>query len=609
MSDADFIQQLLTLPQVRFACLSPDRRWVAFAWYRVHENLDVFVSPADGSSEPVALTHTPEMTRLMSWTPDSRALIVGQDKARNERVQLFRVHLDRPQEMVPLTEEDPPYFIRGGDLHPNGRWLIYGANYDFETGQEIEPTWLYRHDLETGERLPLARPAKGAYYSPQLNRGGTHVLYARQDRHPAGYQVWLVDVEGREDRELFNAGDEFKAFAHWLPDGRRVVIHAESTDGQAQEHTSVGLIDLEIDQLTWLLDDPTRQIEPPFVLPISDQIVLQEVRDARPRASLLDPDTGVEQAFSSLEGNLEPVGQTASGEWVALTFSSCQPSDLVRLSSPDDLVSLTDVWSRTDLSPERLTPAEDFRWRSTDGLEIQGWLYRAAPPSERAIVYVHGGPTAHSQDALNASIQYFVSRGFNVLDPNYRGSTGFGLKFREAIKEDGWGGREQDDIAAGARALIDAGLAAPGKVGITGTSYGGYSAWYAITHQSPDVIAASAPICGMTDLVVDYETTRPDLRPYSEEMMGGSPEQAPERYYERSPIHFVEHIQGRLLIVQGAQDPNVTPENVRQVVGRLQEAGQEYQLLVFEDEGHGVVRVENQERLYMELADFFDSAL
>ncbi len=72
---------------------------------------------------------------------------------------------------------------------------------------------------------------------------------------------------------------------------------------------------------------------------------------------------------------------------------------------------------------------------------------------------------------------------------------------------------------------------------------------------------------------------------------------------ERLPIHFVEHIQGRLLIVQGAQDPNVTPENVRQVMGRLQEAEQEYQLLVFEDEGHGVVRVENQERLYMELAD------
>jgi dipeptidyl aminopeptidase/acylaminoacyl peptidase len=69
----------------------------------------------------------------------------------------------------------------------------------------------------------------------------------------------------------------------------------------------------------------------------------------------------------------------------------------------------------------------------------------------------------------------------------------------------------------------------------------------------------------MTDLVVDYQTTRPDLRPYSEEMIGGNPEQAPQHYFERSPIHFVQDIRGRLMIVQGAQDPNVTPENVRQV--------------------------------------------
>ncbi|MGD9099796.1 MAG: prolyl oligopeptidase family serine peptidase [Anaerolineae bacterium] len=613
MGDNDFIQQLLTLPAVRSACLSPDRHWVAFEWYRVHENLDVFVAPLDGSREPFALTHTSEWTELMSWTSDSRALIVGQDKGGNERTQLFRVHLDRPQEMHPLTQADPPYFIRGGDLHPNGRWLIYGANYDFETDQEIEPTWLYRHDLETGERLPLARPEKGAYYIPQLNRDGTHVLYARRDRHPAGRQVWLVDVEGREDRELVNAGDVLKAYGHWLPDGRRIVVHAESTDGQPQEHTSVGLYDLATEQLTWLLDDPARQIEAPYLLPDSDQIVLREIRDARPRASLLDPHSGDEQAFPSLDGNLKPVGQAANGEWVALCYSANQPADLVRFPftarSPADLRSLTNVWSRTDLSPERLTPAEDFRWRSTDGLEIQGWLYRAASPSDRAIIYVHGGPSYHSENALNSQIQYLVSRGFNVLDPNYRGSTGFGLKFREAIKEDGWGGREQDDIASGARALIEAGLAAPGKVGVTGTSYGGYSAWCAITRQPPDVVAASAPICGMTDLVVDYETTRPDLRPYSAEMMGGSPEEVPERYHERSPIHFVENIQGRLLIVQGAQDPNVTPENVRQVVKRLQATGKEYQLLVFDDEGHGIGRPENQGRLYTELADFFESAL
>jgi dipeptidyl aminopeptidase/acylaminoacyl peptidase len=144
---------------------------------------------------------------------------------------------------------------------------------------------------------------------------------------------------------------------------------------------------------------------------------------------------------------------------------------------------------------------------------------------------------------------------------------------------------------------------------VTGTSYGGYSAWHQITHAPVETVGAAAPICGMTDLVVDYETTRPDLRPYSEEMIGGRPDQIPEKYAERSPINSIQNIRGKLLIVQGALDPNVTPENVRQVRRRLDAQGIPYELLVFEDEGHGIVKPANQEKLYAALADFFDRAL
>jgi dipeptidyl aminopeptidase/acylaminoacyl peptidase len=112
----------------------------------------------------------------------------------------------------------------------------------------------------------------------------------------------------------------------------------------------------------------------------------------------------------------------------------------------------------------------------------------------------------------------------------------------------------------------------------------------------------------MTDLVVDYETTRPDLRPYSEEMMGGSPTQVPQKYKDRSPIHYVENIKGRLLIVQGLRDPNVTPENVRAVKTALDKAQVEYETLVFEDEGHGIDRPENQKVLYQHLVEFFTQA-
>jgi dipeptidyl aminopeptidase/acylaminoacyl peptidase len=266
------------------------------------------------------------------------------------------------------------------------------------------------------------------------------------------------------------------------------------------------------------------------------------------------------------------------------------------------------MWEESWITPNELAPAESIWWQSEDGRSIQGWLYRPAGAARGTIVQVHGGPTAHSEDEFDAKIQYLVAEGFNVLSPNYRGSTGFGLAFEEAIKEDGWGSQEQDDIRAGIESLIARGIAQPGRVGITGTSYGGYSSWWAITHWPAEIVAAAAPICGMTDLVVDYETTRPDLRPYSEEMMGGSPQQVPERYRDRSPIHFVSGIKGRLLIVQGMRDPNVTPDNLEVVRQALDREGIEYELLTFEDEGHGIRKRSNLRLLYGELCRYFAQA-
>jgi dipeptidyl aminopeptidase/acylaminoacyl peptidase len=202
-----------------------------------------------------------------------------------------------------------------------------------------------------------------------------------------------------------------------------------------------------------------------------------------------------------------------------------------------------------------------------------------------------------------------VARGFTVLAPNYRGSTGFGMAFQELIKADGWGGREQEDIRTGALALIAEGLAEPGRVGITGLSYGGYSSWCAITRCPPEVIAAAAPVCGMTDLVVDYEGTRPDLRPMCDEYLGGPPSAFPALYRERSPVNFVDNIRGRLLIVQGLRDPNVTPANMRVVCHALDAAGKPYELLTFDDEGHGIYKPKNRRILYRRLAAFFTDAL
>jgi dipeptidyl aminopeptidase/acylaminoacyl peptidase len=597
------LDALLSIPALFGAMVSPDGEWVAWSWSRLGPASDVFAAPTDGSRAPLRLTQTAEGdTEVVSWTPDGKSVLVSQDNDGDERVRLFRIKLAEPGTMEPLTQANPNYFLRGGQLHPNGRWLVYAANLDAQSGEETEADRLYRHDLKTGERKVLAALEKGSIPLPELNRAGTHVLYSRNDLDPAGQQTWLVDIEGDEDHEILNFGPAVKVSASWLHDGRRVLFVVE-----AGSYRKLGVWDQG--SVRWLVDDPGRSIEEAFAPPNGGPAIVVGVEQARTRASLLDVEAGTETPLEHTNGNLVPLAPVGDGRWVCTYYGSRYPADLVHFGEPNaEPSSITDLPQRMPADLPRLVAAENFRWRSVDGLEVQGWLYRTPAESVGTVVLVHGGPTSRAEDRFNAQIQFFVSRGFEVLVPNYRGSTGFGLPFQESIKEDGWGGREQEDIRCGIEALIEAGVSAPGRVGVTGTSYGGYSAWWAITHFSPQTVAAAAPICGMTDLVVDYNATRPDLRPYSEEMMGGSPENVPDIYRERSPIEFVRNIRGELLIVQGLQDPNVTPDNVHAVTEVLHRENIPYELLTFEDEGHGIARPENLRILYPRLADFFQKA-
>lgn len=591
---SDLVDQLLTLPRIAGERVSPDGRFVAWSWFGVSEGADVFVAPTDLSAPPLRLTHTGQETMVVSWSADSRTLVVGEDQDGDERVRLYAIDRDAPDALRPLTEANPNFFIYGGRLSPDGRILYYAANVD-ESGREIETHWLYAHDLATDTRRALARPVKANAYAPYPNAAGTKLLYARKDRHPAGSQVWVVNADGGDDRELINLGDDVKVRAGWFPHDDRILVL-----GERKTHKALGV--MRDGTTRWLIDDPSVALEGAHVPHNADRIVAIETREAVSRAILVDPDTGAREPWNAPPTEL-PLAPAPSG-WIVSRYAARQPRDLVRAV---DGASLTGLWSRTALKRERLTDPEDLRWEGPGGMAIQGWFYRARAPIGTVIV-VHGGPTAHSEARLDPQIQFLVDAGFNVLDPNYRGSTGFGLAFREAIKRDFWGGAEQDDILAGARHLVATGRAVAGRIGITGTSYGGYSSWCAITRAPKALIAAAAPVCGMTDLVVDYETTRPDLRPYSEEMLGGAPSQVPSRYFERSPIHFVARIVGRLLIVQGARDPNVTPENVTAMRAALDRAGVSYEALVFEDEGHGIMKPANRRVLYARLRDFFAEA-
>jgi dipeptidyl aminopeptidase/acylaminoacyl peptidase len=603
--DDGFLDRLLSVPQLLAPSVSPTNAAVAWSWGGHGAAVEAHLRRA--AEKPLRLLAGEDDVFVQSWRRDGAELLLALTRNGEERVRLMRCAL---AEMKPrlVSEPRPNYYISGGELTPDGRFLVYGANVDPATGKEQEASWVIRQDLVTGERLVLARPESGSRPYPMLNPAGTHVLYSRRDRHPAGRQYWLVDIAGKEDREILNFGADVEIRARWAPSGQQVVVMADSGS-----HRRVGLWLMSEALIYWLMDDPLDQIEDAFVPYGAGVIVTILARDGGKRVRLYDPQTHKRRDWPAAgPGTLLPIAPLAGGGWAARFYHARQPDDLVRYDptaqEQTSLPSLTGLAGATGALVSELIAPQAIRWRAPDGLSIQGWLYRPRGAALGTIVDIHGGPTYHTENRFNPFVQYLLRRGFTVFQPNYRGSTGFGLDFQEAIVKQGWGGAEQEDIRSGIELLIDQGIAEKGRVGVTGISYGGYSSWWAITHFPTELVAVAAPICGMTDLVVDYETTRPDLRPYSEKMMGGSPAEMPARYRERSPIHYVDRIKGALLIVQGLRDPNVTPENLAVVRRALDEAGVPHEVLSFEDEGHGISKRANRRVLYRRLADFFSAA-
>ncbi len=607
------LDSLMNLPDIRDVLVSPDKRHAALMINRVHDNCDVFLGNTQEKSELIALTDTSEYTILRDWAPDSRSIIVAEDKDRNERITLYRVFLDSPGEMLPITEVNPNHFMRGGYFGPDGDLIVYAVNYDYDIKKETETYRIVVQDIETNRKTVIARPDKPTYTQLSVEPRGKYVLYSRSDENPSGIQWWIASIDGNEDKEILNFGPTAKVFADWTFDGR-ILFNTDTLQGKRHDSVAIGLLELSDDEIQWLTKpSATEPYDDSFAPKYSQHIVMVRQREARNRCFILDLELATFRDVTPAKGNLLPLTSISSNDWLGLYYSSISPKELVRFDprnpNPRDYIIMTDMLARSNIKSDDLTPAEDFRWISVDNTMVHGWFYRPKEANEKTLVYVHGGPTAHSEDMLNISIQFFCSRGYSVLDPNYRGSTGYGVNYRELIKKDGWGGYDLDDVRTGVLTLFEKGLAKPSKVGIFGTSYGGYMSWNAITHFSRDVVAAAAPICGMTDLVVDYETTRPDLRPYSEEMLGGSPTDVPEIYNQRSPINYVENIKGNLLIIQGLQDPNVTKKNVFEVEKRLNAHAIKYEKLVFEDEGHGISKDKNVKTLLIRLASFFDVSL
>ena len=247
-------------------------------------------------------------------------------------------------------------------------------------------------------------------------------------------------------------------------------------------------------------------------------------------------------------------------------------------------------------------PSRDGKWTISAFLYVPRNMQRNG--QNAAIVYVHGGPTAQTVNSFNRFIQNMVNQGYMIIAPNYRGSTGYGKEFQHANLFD-MGGGDLQDVLAAAEFIKQSGFLDPKKIVLMGGSYGGYLTMMGVT-KAPDVWAAGVPIVPFVNYFTEIEHEDPILREMDLATMG-DPEKDKDRFRDRSPIFFIDQVKAPLLLLAGGHDPRCPKEETLQVVEAVKKRGGVAEYKIYEDEGHGFSRLENQIDAYKRAANFIKS--
>jgi len=255
--------------------------------------------------------------------------------------------------------------------------------------------------------------------------------------------------------------------------------------------------------------------------------------------------------------------------------------------------------------------------KSSDGFDLVSYIaYPSWVPldakgvpsqPQRVITFVHGGPTdERAQFGFAPLLQWMTNRGYAVFVVNFRGSPGFGKAFMNAQRHE-WGGAMNRDVLEQVRYLIDQKIADPKRIAIFGGSYGGYESLVAMT-LTPGVFTCGDAVVGPSNLetFVDPKTLPPDWSADSLFDLLGDPrtEAGRQLLRERSPLNYAGNTRGDMLIVQGANDVRVPTREAEQVVAAMQQAGVHVTYLLYPDEGHGIIRTENN-RSFLAISEVF----
>ena len=560
---------------------------------------------ADGTSADVTPADFNVRTRVHeygggSWTlaaPDHALFVNFADQ------RLYSQRLGA--EPVAITPEpDSPAALRYADMRvgPDGS-TIYCVRERHGEGEPANEIVALPID---GSAEPTALASGHDFYSfPRPSPDGSQLAFTTWD-HPNmpwdGTELWLAPLEDPGAARLVAGGPRESVFQpEWDAEGRLHFasdrdgwwnLYRAGADGEVEQLTAE---EAELGHPQWLLGGST------YAFLAGGSIAVIRNDGGEERLGVIDPGaervTDLGLAFTSFGF---PALSTRGSE---VGFAAASPAREPAIVVYDAANATTEVLR--EASDEPIDPAyaaipRAIEFPTGEGEIAHAFFYPPTNPEFSApegelpplIVQSHGGPTSHVTPALDPEFLFWTSRGFGVVDVNYRGSTGFGRAYRDRLQGT-WGVVDTEDCIAAARYLAESGEADGGRLAIRGGSAGGYATLCALVFH--DDFAVGASYYGVADTETLARDTHKFEARYLDGLIGPYPERA-DLYRERSPIHFIEQLHAPVILFQGLEDEVVPPSQAEAMVAALTANGVPHAYLAFAGEQHGFRKAETEIR-------------
>ncbi|WP_353072805.1 S9 family peptidase [Tunturiibacter gelidoferens] len=595
------VGELLQTVRLAGSTWSPDGKQIGYI-SNASGRLNLWVMQADGTGARQLLKSNDRQSSP-AFTKDGKEIVFEQDKGGDELYDLYAVSVSggEPRDLTNTdkTSESGPLFSK------NGKWLAFGSKEKVESSTNLA---VMEWPAGTARLLTHEKDPKASWDAVDWSPDGRYV-YAVRQVGTEDADVYRVEVKsGAAENLTAHTGKVLMLASAVSPDGKTLLMTSNEKGGYA----NVALLDVASKKRRWVTDTQWEAHAGGFS-PRGDTFTYILNADGRATINFVDgktlkaSDRGVPAGL-----NTPGAGPTAFREDGSYLFShqdSTHAPNLYLLSAGGTVTQVTHNESPV-LTSATLPSSQLVTYKSFDGKMISALVWvpfnLKRDGTAPVVVMPHGGPTGQTLDSFSPRAILLVSRGYVVIAPNVRGSTGYGMEFQKANYKD-LGGADLKDEIAGVDFLKATGFVDAKKVGIWGGSYGGFMTLMAIG-KNPEMWAAAVDEYGILDWYTMLAHEDAQLQEYEKSLLG-DPVVDKAVYEASSPLKYIREEKAPLLVLQGERDIRVPKEEAEQVVEILKKEGRTVDAVYYPEEGHGFIKREHQVDELTRSVGWFDKYL